>query len=129
MADATLPRRTLAGWPLGQLFMAGLFVANTLWGVWATRTIIDLQGKQIVSVSLTGLVGDFIAAESRRASSPEQAAARTRAYLAELDRAVAALERDGAVVLVRESVLGRGVPDRTTQVRLAVEGEAVRALR
>lgn len=129
MADATLPRRTLAGWPLGRLVMAALFIVNTMWGVWATRTIIDLQGKQIVSVSLTGLVSDFIAAESRRASSPEQAAARTRAYLAELDRAVAALERDGAVVLVRESVLGRGVPDRTAQVRLAVEREAVRALR
>jgi hypothetical protein len=129
MADATLPRRTLLGWPLGRLAMAGLFAANTLWGVWATRTIIEVQGKQIVSVSLTGLVSDFIAAESRRASSPEQAAARTRAYLAELDRAVAALERDGAVVLVRESVLGRGVPDRTAQVRLAVEREAVRALR
>jgi hypothetical protein len=129
MADATLSRRTLLGWPLGRLVMAGLFAANTLWGVWATHTIIELQRRQIVSVSLTGLVGDFIAAESRRASSPEQAAARTRAYLAELDRAVAALERDGAVVLVRESVLGRGVPDRTAQVRLAVEGEAVRALR
>lgn len=129
MADATLSRRTLLGWPLGRLVMAGLFVANTLWGVWATHTIIELQRRQIVSVSLTGLVADFIAAESRRASSPEQAAARTRAYLAELDRAVAALERDGAVVLVRESVLGRGVPDRTAQVRLAVEGEAVRALR
>lgn len=129
MADATLSCRTLLGWPLGRLVMAGLCVANTLWGVWATHTIIELQRRQIVSVSLTGLVGDFIAAESRRASSPEQAAARTRAYLAELDRAVAALERDGAVVLVRESVLGRGVPDRTAQVRLAVEGEAVRALR
>lgn len=129
MADAALPRRTLAGWPLGRLVMAALFIVNTMWGVWATRTIIELQGKQIVSVSLTGLVSDFIAAESRRASSPEQAAARTRAYLAELDRAVAALERDGAVVLVRESVLGRGVPDRTAQVRLAVEREAVRALR
>ena len=129
MADATLPRRTLAGWPLGRLVMAALFILNTMWGVWATRTIIELQGKQIVSVSLTGLVSDFIAAESRRANSPEQAAARTRAYLAELDRAVAALERDGAVVLVRESVLGRGVPDRTAQVRLAVEREAVRALR
>ncbi len=129
MADVTLPRWPIAGWPLGRLVMAALFVLNTLWGAWATRTIIELQGRQIVSVSLTGLVGDFIAAESRRASSPEQAAARTRAYLAELDRAVAALERDGAVVLVRESVLGRGVPDRTAQVRLAVEREAVRALR
>jgi hypothetical protein len=109
--------------------MAGLFAANTLWGVWATHTIIELQRRQIVSVSLTSLVGDFIAAESRRASSPEQAAVRTRAYLADLDRAVAGLERDGAVVLVRESVLGRGVPDRTAQVRLAVEGEAARALR
>jgi hypothetical protein len=129
MTDGRLARRTLAGWPLGRLFMGALFVVNTVWGVWATRAIVELQGRRIVSVSLTGLVSDFIAAESRRTSSPEQAAARTRAYLADLDRAVAALERDGAVVLVRESVLGRGVPDRTAQVRLAVEREAVRAAR
>jgi hypothetical protein len=129
MADGTLARRMLAGWPLGRFFMGALFVANTVWGVWATHAIVELQGRRIVSVSLTGLVSDFIAAESRRTSSPEQAAARTRAYLADLDRAVAALERDGAVVLVRESVLGRGVPDRTAQVRLAVEREAVRAAR
>jgi hypothetical protein len=129
MTDGRLAGRTLAGWPLGRLFMGALFVANTVWGVWATHAIVELQGRTIVSVSLTGLVSDFIAAESRRTSSPEQAAARTRAYLADLDRAVAALERDGAVVLVRESVLGRGVPDRTAQVRLAVEREAVRAAR
>jgi hypothetical protein len=129
MTDGRLARRRLAGWPLGRLLMGALFVVNTVWGVWATHAIVELQRRSIVSVSLTGLVSDFIAVESRRTSSPEQAAARTRAYLADLDRAVAALERDGAVVLVRESVLGRGVPDRTAQVRLAVEREAVRAAR
>ncbi|NNM78019.1 TrbI F-type domain-containing protein [Sphingomonas sp. ID1715] len=109
--------------------MIALCLANTVWGVWATRAILALEGRQIVSVSLTGLVSDFIAAESRRADSPEQAAARVRAYLASLDRAVAALERDGAVVLVRESVLGQGVPDRTAQVRRTVEQEVIRAPR
>jgi hypothetical protein len=100
---------------------AALLAANTLWGVWATRTLIDVQQRDIVTVGLNGLVGDFIAAESRRATSPDQAALRTRAYLAALDQAVGELERDGSVVLVRESVLGRGVPDRTGQIRARVE--------
>lgn len=113
--------RTIAGWPAGRVLGAALLAANTLWGVWATRTLIDVQQRDIVTVGLNGLVGDFIAAESRRATSPDQAALRTRAYLAALDQAVGELERDGSVVLVRESVLGRGVPDRTGQIRARVE--------
>lgn len=129
MAELMSSRWTIAGRAPARIALIALFLANTVWGVWATRAILALEGRQIVSVSLTGLVSDFIAAESRRADSPEQAAARVRAYLASLDRAVAALERDGAVVLVRESVLGQGVPDRTAQVRRTVEQEVIRAPR
>lgn len=123
MSDPTTVKatRTIAGWPTARVIAAALLAANMLWGVWATRTLVEVQQRQIIAVGLNGLVSDFIAAESRRASSPEQAAARTRAYLAALDQAVGELERDGSVVLVRESVLGRGVPDRTGQIRARVE--------
>lgn len=113
--------RTIAGWPVARVIGAAFLAANTLWGAWATKTLIDVEKRQIVAVGLNGLVSDFIAAESRRATSPGQAAVRTRAYLAALDQAVGELERDGSVVLVRESVLGRGVPDRTGQIRARVE--------
>ncbi|NNM77682.1 TrbI F-type domain-containing protein [Sphingomonas sp. ID1715] len=115
------PTRTIAGWPAGRVIGAAFLAANTLWGAWATKTLIELEQRQIMTVGLNGLVSDFITAESRRATTPEQAALRTRSYLAALDQAVGELERDGSVVLVRESVLGHGVTDRTGQVRARVE--------
>lgn len=113
--------RMIAGWPAGRVAAATWLAANALWGVWATRALNEVQQRRIVAIGLNGLVSDFIAAESRRATPPEQAALRTRAYLNALDQAVSELEQDGAVVLVRESVLGRGVPDRTGEVRTRVQ--------
>lgn len=112
--------RTIAGWPAGRVVGAGFLLFNAVWGAWATKTLVELQQRQIVTVGLNGLVSDFITAESRRATSPEQAATRTRSYLAALDRAVGELEHDGSVVLVRESVLGHSTPDRTGEVRARV---------
>ena len=117
----TAPARMIAGWPAGRVIGAAFLAFNTIWGVWATKTLVELENRQVVTVGLNGLVSDFITAESRRASTPEQAALRTRSYLAALDQAVGELEREGAVVLVRESVLGHGVTDRTSQIRARVE--------
>lgn len=122
MAECVLQRgRTIAGWPAGRVIGAALIAINTVWGAWATKSLVDLQHRRIVTVGLNGLVSELIASESRRASSPEQAAVRTRSYLAALDQAIGELERDGSVVLVRESVLGHAAPDRTAQIRARVE--------
>lgn len=120
-------RRTIAGWPLGHVLMAALMVANAVWSAWATKSLVELQERRIVAVGLNGLVSDFVATESRRTASPDQAAARTRIYLAALDHAVGELEQDGTVVLVKESVLGHGVPDQTALVRARVEQALERA--
>lgn len=117
----TAPAPTIAGWPAGLVIGAAFLTFNTIWGVWATKTLVELQQRHVVTVGLNGLVSDFITAESRRATTPEQAALRTRSYLSALDQAVGELERDGAIVLVRESVLGHGVTDRTGQIRARVE--------
>ena len=108
---------TIAGWPWGRVLLAVLMAANLIWSAWATREILALGKRQIVTVSLATLVGDFVKAEARNGGDPASTEARTRAYLAAIDKAVANLGRDGTVVLVSEATLGRSVPDRTAAVR------------
>lgn len=114
-------RRTVAGWPLAHVLVTVAVLACLLWAAWATRLLLDLSKRQIVSVSLSTLVGDFIAAESRNGGTPEQTAGRTAAYLAAVNQTVGALGADGATVIVTEATLGQTVPDRTSQVRAAVK--------
>lgn len=108
---------TIAGWRPGVLLAALLILALACWMVWATRTLITLRERRIVSVSLSTLVRDFVTSEARAPQSGDAAAARTRAYLAAVDRAVSDLGRDGTVVLVSEATLGRSAPDMTGAVR------------
>lgn len=123
---STRPLRLIGESSLSKIAAAALLLGLLLWAVWATHGLLKLQSREIVSVALNQLVNDFVLAESRRASTPEAAAARTRDYLRAIDRAVAELEAENRIVLVRESVLGRGIPDQTDRVRRQVEAELVR---
>ena len=116
----TLAYRTIAGWPVTRVAAALLLALALMWTAWATRTLVALEQRQIVSVSLSRLVEDFVAAEARNGSTPEEAAKRTGAYLAAINQAVADLGRDGTTVLVSEATLGRSVEDRTAEVRTRV---------
>jgi hypothetical protein len=97
-----------------------------VWGTWVTRTLVHDRPRPVVAVGLNELLGAFVAAEGRRPGSRAEASVRTRRFLDALDDAVAALERDGTIVLVRESVLGRGVVDRTGAVRARIEASLAR---
>lgn len=127
MSDHRMPpspdvpaRRTIAGWPWAHVLTALAVIAGLFWALWATRTLLDLSRREIVSVSLSTLVSDFVTAESRNGGTPEQASARTAAYLAAVNRAVGTLAADGTTVIVSEATLGASVPDRTEAVRAEV---------
>jgi hypothetical protein len=122
MSDVAIAaqRRTIAGWPILHVVMTVLLLAGLLWAAWATRLLLEVSQRRIVSVSLSTLVGDFVAAESRNGGTPEQTASRTAAYLAAVNRSVSALGADGTIVIVTEATLGKTVPDRTSQVRAEV---------
>ncbi len=124
MSDATTPvaaRRKVAGWPIGHVLVTIAVLAGLLWAAWATRLLLEVSKRQIVSVSLSTLVGDFVAAESRNGGTPEQTAGRTAAYLAAVNQAVTELGANGTTVIVTEATLGKTVPDRTAQVRAEVK--------
>ena len=119
MAHSPSPR-SFAGLSMRELLVVAGFLVMLLWAAWATRELLELRERRIVSVSLSTIIKDFVVAESRNGSAPEVAAARTKAYLAATDAAMQSLSRSGATVLVSEAVVGNSVPDMTGAVANAV---------
>lgn len=110
----------LLGFAPRDLAIVAAFLVLVVWAFWATRELLELRDRRIVSVSLSTIIKNFVAAEARNGSSPDQAAARTKAYLAATDAAMQSLSRSGATVLVSEAVVGNSVPDMTGAVAAAV---------
>lgn len=119
LATSAGPRR-FAGLSPAALVLAGSIVVALLWGAWATREILALEAREVVSVELGAIIGEFVEAEARSGRAPEDSQARTLAYLKALEASVAALGRQGRTVLVAEAVVAGSVRDLTTEVRAEV---------
>lgn len=106
---------------LGWVAIAAVVVA-LLWSAWMTRAMLDLRERKpaIVRVQLQGLMAEYVRAQARSNAPQEQIAADTKVFLAQLNRVVTGLSKDGQIVLVNEAVVGDGVPDVTPLVRRAV---------
>ena len=102
------------------LMLAGSLAASLLWGAWATRELIDLGRRQMVTVQLSRIMGDFVEAEARAGHPAEQSRTQVEAYLKAVDASVQALGHQGRTVLVAEAVVAGAVPDLTEQVRADV---------
>lgn len=119
LATSDTPRR-FAGLSPTALVLAGSMLASTLWGAWATKEIVDLRHREVVTVQLSRIMGDFVEAEARSGRPAEETQARVAAYLKAVEASVQALGKDGRTVLVAEAVVSGGVPDLTDQVRADV---------
>lgn len=119
MATSDAPRR-FAGLSPSQLVLAGSLLASSLWGAWATKEIIALEHREVVTVQLSRIMGDFVETEARSGRPAEETKARVAAYLKAVEASVQALGKDGRTVLVAEAVVSGGVPDLTEQVRTDV---------
>lgn len=113
--------RTFAGFRLTSLAIVAAFAILIAWNIWETKKVIALEKRQLVSVSLQGLITDFVMSESRRGGSPEETARKTKAYLDAVQTAVANLGANGTPVLVSEAVVGHSIPDATPIVKAAVD--------
>lgn len=116
MATSSL-RRQVFGVRLTAWGAALAILAACGWGVWMTRQVIDLERREIVSVRLSQIMGDFVAAEARAGRAAEDTKRATQAYLAALDASVGALGKDGRTVLVAEAVVAGSAEDVTETVR------------
>jgi hypothetical protein len=112
--------RRFAGLSPAGLLLGGALLAAILWGAWATREIVALERREVVTVQLSRIMGDFVEAEARSGRAPEESQARTLAYLKAVEAAVAGFGRDGRTVLVAEAVVAGEVPDLTAEVRADV---------
>ena len=95
-------------------------VGQVLWGVWATDKLLTLERREVVTVQLSRIMGDFIEAEARAGRPPEETRQRVQAYLKAVEASVQKLGREGRTVLVAEAVVAGSTPDLTQSVRADV---------
>ena len=95
-------------------------VGSALWGVWATDKLLALDKREVVTVQLSRIMGDFIEAEARSGRPPEETRQRVQAYLKAVEASVQRLGREGRTVLVAEAVVAGSTPDLTQSVRADV---------
>jgi hypothetical protein len=120
------PRRTLiAGFTRMQVVAGLLVLAAFVWGMWVTKLLVAPRQDHIVSARLSAIVGDYVQAQARSASPPEQVEAEMRKFMASLDNELQKRSAHGQIVLVGEAVLTRNVPDITESIAKAVYASGV----
>ena len=116
IADPLSSPRRFAGFTYGQLALGALLLLAAIWGMWMTSRIIALEERKVVSVRLASIVNDFVSAEARSGTPPEELGNRTRAFMLALDTVLKKRAAGGQVVLVGEAVVASSVPDVTADV-------------
>lgn len=116
------PRRNpvFAGFTGPQLLVGAAVVMLLIWGMWVTRTLTAAPRQHIVKANLSRIVGDYVQAQARSATPPEQVRAQMQQFMASLDTELQRRSAQGQVVLVGEAVLSKSVPDITGDVVSAV---------
>lgn len=96
-------------------------VAVGLWGAWVTLELTtQAETPSMARIQLSSMVGDYVQAQARSSTPPDQVTAETRAFMAEIERNLKARGAKGQIVLVGEAVLAGNVPDITAEVRRQV---------
>jgi hypothetical protein len=80
LATSAVSKR-LSGLNLTAIALAVSMLGSTLWGVWATQALLDLRKREVVTVGLSRIMGDFVEAEARTGRPPEETKQRVQAYL------------------------------------------------
>lgn len=119
LATSSPPRRFAGLSPTAILLVLSM-LGSTLWGVWATGKLLALEKRELVTVQLSGLMGEFVEAEARSGRSPEAMQARVRSYLQAVEASVEHLRREGRTVLIAEAVVAGSAPDVTGELRADV---------
>ena len=127
VAVAARPKAVFAGYTAGQLFIGAAILFALVWAMWVTRTVTADKPQHIVKADLSRIVGDYVQAQARSATPPDQVQAQMRAFMASLDTELQRRGADGQVILVGEAVLSKSVPDITADVAKAVYASGLKA--
>lgn len=119
--DGRVQRRVVfAGYTGPQLLIGAAILLALVWAMWVTRTVTADKPQRIVKVELSKIVGEYVQAQARSATPPDQVRAQMTAFLASVDAEVQRHGAEGQIVMVGEAVLNKGVPDITAEVAKAV---------
>lgn len=118
-------RPLFAGFSGKQIMLGALALAVFAWAMWMTRAVLTPQRDHIVSARLSSIVGDYVQAQTRSGSPPDQVEAEMRNFLSSLDKELERRSAHGQLVLVGEAVLTRNVPDITDRLKAAVYASGV----
>lgn len=115
---AALPRARIGAAPIA---LVAALVAAGLWGAWVTKSVLGGHDMPaIAKVQLSGIVGEYVQAQARSATPPDQVSAETRAFMGEIQRNLEKRGAAGQLVLIGEAVVAGNVPDITADVRREV---------
>lgn len=127
-AAITVRRKTVfAGYTAAQLLIAAALVLALVWAMWVTKLVMAEKPQHIVKADLSRIVGEYVQAQARSATPPDQVQAQMRTFMASLDTELQRRGAAGQVVLVGEAVLSKSVPDITADVARAVYASGVKA--
>lgn len=101
--------------------LVGSIVAAGLWGAWVTKSLLVQPARPAIArIQLSGIVSEYVQAQARSATPPDQVTAETRAFMTEIQHNLERRGAKGQLVLVGEAVLAGNVPDITADVRREV---------
>lgn len=123
----TVRRKTVfAGYTAAQLLIAAALVVALVWAMWVTKVVTAEKPQHIVKADLSRIVGEYVQAQARSATPPDQVQAQMRTFMASLDTELQRRGAAGQVILVGEAVLSKSVPDITADVARAVYASGVK---
>lgn len=112
-------RSSLPSWR--QAGMALLLGITLIWAGWATKAVMELQHRRIVTVRLASMMEDYVAREARAKRDPAEAQLRITTYLKGVQSVIDDLAKDGTTVLVAEAVISGAAPDYSPLVKTRVD--------
>ncbi|TCP32476.1 TrbI F-type domain-containing protein [Sphingomonas sp. BK235] len=119
-------RAVFAGYTAQQLLLGAALLVALVWAMWITKAVTAEKPQHIVKADLSKIVGEYVQAQARSATPPEQVQAQMRTFMATLDGELQRRGAAGQVVLVGEAVLSKSVPDITAEVAKAVYAAGVK---
>lgn len=119
-------RAVFAGYTMPQLLIGAALLLALIWAMWISKAVMAEKPQHIVKADLSRIVGEYVQAQARSATPPEQVQAQMRIFMAALDTELQRRGAAGQVVLVGEAVLSKSVPDITADVAKAVYSAGVR---
>lgn len=129
-AAADLLSRVVAGQPLRCWLLLACAGAAAVWGVWATRVLVDLSRERhtLVQVRLSEIVGDYVRNAARSSLPAEEVSRQTAGFLKVLNDVVGEQGSGGRIVLLGNAVVSGDLPDITQDVTAQVYSRVSRPI-